>query len=124
MSIAIDKETALDFLRHLRNADRAAAERLVAAGARHHNPHFAAGMGALIGAAVESAKTFPDRQFELQRVVAEDELVVVHSRVRHRKGEAGVGVVHIFRFEAGRIAELWDLGQAVPADSANSVGMF
>jgi predicted SnoaL-like aldol condensation-catalyzing enzyme len=32
--------------------------------------------------------------------------------------------VHIFRFEQGRIVELWDLGQEVPESSPNQYGMF
>jgi hypothetical protein len=36
----------------------------------------------------------------------------------------GVAVVHIFRFEGERIAELWDVGPPVPAENPNTVGMF
>ena len=50
--------------------------------------------------------------------------VAVHSRVQHKPDDAPVATVHIFRFEAGRIAELWDLGQEAPADSPNQAGMF
>jgi predicted SnoaL-like aldol condensation-catalyzing enzyme len=39
-------------------------------------------------------------------------------------GESGVAVVHIFRFQGDRIAELWDIGQPVPQDSPNQAGMF
>jgi predicted SnoaL-like aldol condensation-catalyzing enzyme len=33
-------------------------------------------------------------------------------------------VVHIVRFDGEKIAEMWDVGQAVPADSPNENGMF
>ena len=33
-------------------------------------------------------------------------------------------VVHFFRFEKGRIAEMWDVGQEIPSDSPNENGMF
>jgi predicted SnoaL-like aldol condensation-catalyzing enzyme len=118
------KDIALDFLRALRTGDRAGAERLVAPDARHHNPYFAAGMPALIDAAIGAARAAPERTSEVQRVIAADDHVVVHSHVRHRPGEAGVSVVHIFRFDGERIAELWDVGQAVPAETANADGMF
>lgn len=121
----MDRKTmALDFLRHARAGDRAAAERLVATGARHHNPYFAAGMPILLDAIVAAAKACPDREADVKRVVAEGDYVVVHSHVRHQRGDLGVAVVHIFRFEGDRIAELWDLGQAVPADNPNVDGMF
>lgn len=55
---------------------------------------------------------------------AEGELVAVHSHVRQKPGDLGAAVVHIFRFEKGRIVELWDLGQPVPEKSPNQYGMF
>lgn len=33
-------------------------------------------------------------------------------------------VVHVFRFQGNLIAELWDVGQAVPENSPNEYGMF
>jgi len=50
--------------------------------------------------------------------------VATLAHVRHKKGEPGAAVVHVFRFEGDRIAELWDVGQEVPADSPNQNGMF
>jgi predicted SnoaL-like aldol condensation-catalyzing enzyme len=60
----------------------------------------------------------------LKRVIAEGEFVVTHSHVRQRPGDLGAAVVHIFRFEEGRIVELWDLGQPVSEESPNGYGMF
>jgi predicted SnoaL-like aldol condensation-catalyzing enzyme len=121
----VDRKTiALDFLRLAREGNRAGAERLVAPGARHHNPYFAAGMPALLDAMDEAARTVPGRQLDVQRVVADGEYVVIHSHVRRAPAEPGTAVVHILRFEGDRIAELWDIGQAVPVDSPNADGMF
>ena len=36
----------------------------------------------------------------------------------------GISVVHIFRFAGEKIAELWDVGAAVPAEMLNAEGMF
>jgi predicted SnoaL-like aldol condensation-catalyzing enzyme len=38
--------------------------------------------------------------------------------------DLGQAVVDIFRVEDGRIVEHWDVLQPVPAESANSNGMF
>ena len=38
-----------------------------------------------------------------------------------KPGDRGIALVHIFRFEAGRIAELWDIGQPVPENSPMSL---
>lgn len=54
----------------------------------------------------------------------EGDLVAVHARVRMKPGDPGVALVHIFRFEGDRIAELWDIGQAPPENSPNEHGMF
>jgi predicted SnoaL-like aldol condensation-catalyzing enzyme len=124
VSASSREATALEFLRCLRAGDVSAATGLVTRTARHHNPYFPAGMPALIHAAAGAAKANPDRQFDVQRVVADRDHVVVHSHVRHRPGEPGVAVVHIFRFEGDRIAELWDLGQPVATDGVNDDGMF
>ena len=35
-----------------------------------------------------------------------------------------LALVHIFRFEGHRVAELWDIGQAAPDNSPNENGMF
>jgi predicted SnoaL-like aldol condensation-catalyzing enzyme len=52
-------------------------------------------------------------------------MVVIHSHVtRIKPGDAGLAVFHMFRFEGDLIAELWDVGQAISADSPNQAGMF
>ena len=40
------------------------------------------------------------------------------------EGQAEYAVVHILRFEAGWIVELWDLVQEIAKDSPNAAGMF
>jgi predicted SnoaL-like aldol condensation-catalyzing enzyme len=72
----------------------------------------------------ENARQNPSKVLDVKRVVAEGELVVVHSHVRQELGDLGAAVVHIFRFETGRIVELWDVGQPVPDKSPNRLGMF
>ena len=72
----------------------------------------------------ENAKQNPDKSLEVKRVIAEGGFVVVHALVRHKPGDLGVALVHIFRFENGHIVELWDLGQPVPEKSPNQYGMF
>ena len=51
-------------------------------------------------------------------------MVAVHSRVWHAPDDRGAALVHLFRFEGDRIAELWDIGQRVPTESPNANGMF
>lgn len=57
-------------------------------------------------------------------MLGDGSLVAVHSNIVMKPGEPGVAVVHIFRFEEGRIVEMWDIGQAIPVDSPNRMGAF
>jgi predicted SnoaL-like aldol condensation-catalyzing enzyme len=91
---------------------------------RHHNPYFPGDAESLKAGMAEAAAKFPDTKLEVQHIFEERELVAAHSRVQHRPDEPEISVVHIFRFEGDRIVELWDVGQAAPADSPNEYGMF
>jgi predicted SnoaL-like aldol condensation-catalyzing enzyme len=66
----------------------------------------------------------PDKRLDVQHALEDGDLVAVHSHLRQKPGDAGVAVVHLFRFEGDRIAELWDIVQPVPSESVNVVGMF
>ena len=72
----------------------------------------------------EAAAKFPNTILEVQHALEEGDLVAVHSRVQHESNQPEIAVVHIFRFEGDRIAELWDVGQEAPKDSLNEFGMF
>ncbi len=90
----------------------------------HHNPYFEGSAPSLAAGMVENYRQFPEKILEIKHVIAEDDLVVVHSHVRLEPGDLGVALVHIFRFADGRIVELWDVGQPVPEESPNQYGMF
>jgi predicted SnoaL-like aldol condensation-catalyzing enzyme len=55
-------------------------------------------------------------------VLEAGDLVAVHSRVRLAPGEPEYALVHSFRFEGGRVAELWDIPMPVPENSPNQYG--
>jgi predicted SnoaL-like aldol condensation-catalyzing enzyme len=119
------KEAAVSFLR-MAAAGRAqeAFERFAAPRFVHHNPFFADDARSLATAMDENARKNPDKKLTVLRAICEGDLVAVHSEVHHAKGDRGAAVVHIFRFDGDKLAELWDLGQEVPADSPNTSGMF
>jgi predicted SnoaL-like aldol condensation-catalyzing enzyme len=120
-----NKDAAISFLKLAASGKvREAYSEFVAAGFRHHNPFFEGSAEALMAGMEENARQNPSKVLEVKRAVAEGELVVVHSHVRQKPGDLGAAVVHILRFEKGRIVELWDLGQPVPDKSLNQYGMF
>lgn len=119
------KDIARDFLNLASQGRSREAFRLYAGnGFRHHNVYFKGDAESLITAMEESAKKNPDKILEFQRTLQDGELVAVHSRIRQNPTDPGAAVIHIFRFEADKIAEAWDFGQAVPTEIINENGMF
>ena len=123
--MASNKDAAVTFLKLAASGEvREAYSRFVGPEFRHHNPFFEGSAESLSAGMEANARANPDKVFEVKRAIAEGDLVAVHSHVRQKPGEPGAAVVHIFRFKDGRIAELWDLGQAVPENSPNQYGIF
>jgi predicted SnoaL-like aldol condensation-catalyzing enzyme len=61
---------------------------------------------------------------EPKRVIAEGDLVAVHSHYVDAPGERGRAVLDLFRVRDGKIVEHWDAAQDVPESSANGNTMF
>jgi len=122
--VATNKKAAIEFLRLAASPRAREAFAFVGPGFRHHNPHFPGDAEPLFAAMEENARQNPAKHLEIHRAVEEGDLVAVHSYVKHGADDRGFALVHIFRFEAGRIVELWDLAQEVPSESANVHGMF
>jgi len=90
-----------------------------------HNPMAPDGAQAFISFLKGAAQQFPQMRIEIKRVVAEGDLVAVHSHFTFTAGESGNAVVDIFRLDGdGKIVEHWDVVQPVPETSANDNGMF
>jgi len=120
-----NKNTAVSFLKMAASGKvQEAYSKFVGAGFRHHNPFFEGSAESLQAGMEENALQNPHKVLEVKRVIADGELVAVHSHVQQKPGDPGAAVVHIFRFENGRIVELWDLGQPVPEESPNQFGLF
>lgn len=120
-----NKDAAIAFLKMASsgNVDEA-YEKFVGNEFKHHNPFFEGTAEALQEGMKANAEQNPNKVMEVKRVIAENDFVVTHSHVRQNPEALGAAVVHIFRFEKGKIVELWDLGQPVPEKSPNESGMF
>jgi predicted SnoaL-like aldol condensation-catalyzing enzyme len=119
------KAAAMDFLRLAGSGrPREAFAKYAAAGFTHHNPWFGGDAESLIVGMEESAAQNPGKVLTIQRALEDGDLVAVHSRVQQNPADRGGAVVHIFRFEQDRVAELCDVGQPVPEHSPNQHGMF
>ena len=119
------KEAAVSFLRLASSGKvKEAYQRYAGASFRHHNPYFPGNAEALRAAMQENADQFPQKAIDIKHALSDGDLVAIHAHVRLQPGDLGVATIHMFRFEGGRIVELWDVGQAVPEDSPNENGMF
>lgn len=119
------KEMAVSFLRLTASGQVCEAySSYVGPGFRHHNAYFRGDADSLMLAMEESAAANPQKSLEVKRTIEEGDTVMVYSLVKQRPEDLGAAVVHIFRFQDGRIVELWDVGQPIPENSPNENGVF
>jgi predicted SnoaL-like aldol condensation-catalyzing enzyme len=124
-SIQAHKEQAVDFLQ-LVVAGRIdeAYENYVNMHGHHHNLYFSGEFSSLKKAMSENLVQIPNKRLMVKNVLGDGDLVAIHSHLITKVGEPGLVTVHIFRFEEGKIVEMWDLSQAIPLDSPNRMGAF
>jgi len=91
---------------------------------KHHNFFFPAGFPALEKAMQENHDQFPNKILEIKNVLADGDLVAVHSHLIFKQGEEEMAVLHLFRFKGDRIIEMWDIGHSIPGDSPNADEAF
>ena len=90
----------------------------------HHNAYVQAGFPALQKAMKENHLEFPRKKYKLKNILCEGDLVAAHSSIKLGPKGPDLAVVHIMRFEKGKIAEFWDCGQQLPKKSPNRDGAF
>jgi predicted SnoaL-like aldol condensation-catalyzing enzyme len=91
---------------------------------RQHNPGAGNGPEPFIQTVKQLTQIFPELRMEPKRIIAEGDLVVLHSHLILKPGDRGSAVVDIFRLENGKIVEHCDVVQEVPEKSANNNIMF
>ena len=102
---------------------REAFEYLVADTYRQHNPSIPDGPAAAIEALTPKFDGSPDARFDVQRILVDGDLAMVHVRASG-PGRPDAAVADIYRFEAGRIVEHWDVLQPVPERPVHDHPMF
>ena len=88
-----------------------------------HNPSLPDSREAAIEA-LEPMFNVPGSRYDVQRILVDGDLAAIHLHGRSSPEALGGAVVDMFRIEAGKIVEHWDVVQAVPAKSANAHPMF
>jgi predicted SnoaL-like aldol condensation-catalyzing enzyme len=120
------KQVATRFITefYLEKRVREAFETWVEPGYIQHNPLAATGRDAAIAFLEPFFQGHPDSVYSIKRIIADGNLVAVHSHAKFTADDRGLAVIDIMRVEHCRIAEHWDAAQPVPEKSANSNGMF
>jgi predicted SnoaL-like aldol condensation-catalyzing enzyme len=95
-------------------------------GARYiqHNPAAGDGSEGLKAFLQVLREKFPNAKSEIKRAFADGDFVILHVHAVREPGTRGLAIVDIFRLEAGKIVEHWDVRQDVPETAANTNGMF
>ena len=120
------KEAAKSFLEMAGSGEvQEAYDRYVAPSFIHHNQYFKGDRQSLLTAMQEASQTTPNKSIEVKQIYEDGDTVITHSLVTRQDPKAPtIAVVHIFRFDQDRVAELWDLGQPISRDSPNVNGVF
>ncbi|MEW8002691.1 MAG: nuclear transport factor 2 family protein [Candidatus Thiodiazotropha sp.] len=120
-----NKRNAIAFYRtaYLGDPERA-VELYVGVDYIQHNPLVGDGKRAFIDYFSEMAKSYPEKEIEFVRAVAEGDLVALHTHQTWPGNEEYV-TMDFFRFdENGKIVEHWDSIQPIPAESKNGNPMY
>jgi predicted SnoaL-like aldol condensation-catalyzing enzyme len=113
-------ETVVDFFQHLMNEHdfEYIAQTYSGGTYTQHNRSIPNGMAGLIDYVKTLTGRFPDYSFDVKRIVADGEFVILHShttmRAKDRGNEQkGFIITDTFRLKDGKLAEHWDAIQPV-----------
>ena len=125
------KKVVRDFFRLVTQGRQSDGLRLFAADCRQHNPYVRGGMKDLfesMSTAQREAPKYPDPTFRIKRILADGDMVAVHTELLgsgSNPGAGGLRQVHLFRFgRGGKIVEYWDVTQGVMPDMPNAENAF
>ena len=89
-----------------------------------HNPLVGDGIKPFIEYFEKMAEEFPEKSIEFVRIIAEEDLVALHTH-QIWPGEEEYVTMDFFRFDKkGKIVEHWDSIQKIPKDSAHNNSMY
>lgn len=91
---------------------------------RQHAPYATDGHAGIAEWVRKFKEGFPQHRYEVKKVIAEGDLVVLHLHGTNGPNPHGESVVDIFRIENGRVVEHWDVIQPIPETADNANTMF
>jgi predicted SnoaL-like aldol condensation-catalyzing enzyme len=82
---------------------------------------------AMIAASKNITALSSQPEFIIKHLLVDGDMVAVHTQLLNSKsnpGEGGLRQVHLFRFEADKIVEYWDISQQILPSMPNASGAF
>ncbi|MBO4253137.1 hypothetical protein GRC12_04460 [Streptomyces griseorubiginosus] len=89
-----------------------------------HNPESPDGSEAIGNVVTGLRAAYPDMNVSIERVIAEDDLVLLHINAVLEPGGEGMAIGAIFRVETGKIVEHWEVMQQVPDRTVSGNDLF
>lgn len=118
-----NKDKAIEFLQMVvKGYIDEAYKKFVNSKGKHHNIYFEEGFDALKQAMKENHKQFPNKQFDIILSIAENDLVSVLTKVGIDGKQYSIS--HFFKFNDGKIVEMWDNAQEITDSMINKDGAF
>jgi predicted SnoaL-like aldol condensation-catalyzing enzyme len=104
--------------------DAPGARRFMGEPYKQHSPYARDGFEG-VAEFVQSFKAMaPNHHYEIKKVIAEGDFVVLHLHGISGMHPHGEQVVDFFRLKDGKVVEHWDVIQAIPENSENPNGIF
>ncbi len=123
--LAHNKQLVLDFYKKLiGEKDFEAARAYMGDDYRQHAPYAADGHAGVAEWVRNFKESFPEHHYEVKRIIAEGDLVVLHLHGKSGMHPFGESVVDIFRIQDGKGVEHWDVIQTIPESADNANTMF
>ena len=91
---------------------------------KQHNPMAGDGPEGLKGFIGYLQKSAPQAHFEIKKVLADGDYVILHIHAVFAPGTRGMAIVDLFKVDGKKIVEHWDVIQDIPEKSANPNTMF
>jgi predicted SnoaL-like aldol condensation-catalyzing enzyme len=123
--LAHNKKLVLEFYHKLiGEKDFAAARPYMGSMYRQHAPYAADGHEGVAEWVRKFKEAFPQHHYEVKKVIAEGDFVVLHLHGQSGLHPFGESVVDIFRIQDGKVVEHWDVIQPIPESADNANSMF
>jgi predicted SnoaL-like aldol condensation-catalyzing enzyme len=104
--------------------DFAAARRYLGDHYIQHSPYAADGHDGVAAFVAAFKREFPNHRYDVKKVIAEGDYVVLHLHGQNGPNPNGESVVDFFRVANGKVVEHWDVIQALPETASNNNGVF